>query len=378
MSAARGKSVARGRKMRVLCPYPEDVAAGQRLKFEQYYADWRAHGWTVDVSPFMDLKLWTVLFERGHLPRKLAGVVKGYWRRLADLRRLRNYDLVYCFMYAGPLGGPQLERVVRKRSRRLIYDVEDNVTVSFAERADEHPNPLLRWLRGTEKYRYLIREADHVIASSPELADHCRGLNRNRAATYITSSLDSERFEPRREQANGQLTIGWTGTFSSRPYLDLLAPVLARLAKERTFRLRVIGNFDYQLPGVDLEVLRWSEAEEVDQLRGIDIGLYPLPADVWVSGKSGLKAITYMMMGIPCVATNVGTTPLIIEDGVNGLLATSQDDWFEALRRLIDDPAVRKAIGKRARADAVANYSRKAVAARYRAVLDAVMKDRGS
>ena len=151
--------------------------------------------------------------------------------------------------------------------------------------------------------------------------------------------------------------------------------MLRRLAKEREFRLRVIGNFDFELAGVDTEVLRWSEAEEVEQLQGIDIGLYPLPADDWVSGKSGLKAITYMMMGIPCVATDVGTTPLIIQDGDNGLLARTEDEWLEGLRRLIDDAALRRAIGERARDDAVANYSRKAVAARYRAVLDAVMQD---
>ena len=186
-----------GRTMLVLCPYPMDVAAGQRLKFEQYYDDWRAHGWTVEVDPFMDRSLWDVLFASGHAARKALGVAKGYWRRLRGLGKLSRYDLVYCFMYGAPLGGDGLERAIRKRARRLVYDVEDNVMVSFAERAGDHPNPMLKWLRGTGKYRFLIREADHVIASSPELAEQCRALNRNGAATYITSSLDSGRFVPR-------------------------------------------------------------------------------------------------------------------------------------------------------------------------------------
>ena len=37
------------KRMLVLCPYPHGVAAGQRLKFEQYYDDWRAAGWDVHV-----------------------------------------------------------------------------------------------------------------------------------------------------------------------------------------------------------------------------------------------------------------------------------------------------------------------------------------
>lgn len=368
--------MSQGRKcMLVLCPYPKDVAAGQRLKFEQYYDAWRADGWDITVEPFMDRSLWDVLFERGHYAQKAVGVAKGYWRRLRRLKHIGNYDLVYCFMYGGPLGGPCLERAIRAGSKRLVYDVEDNVMVSLSERAGEHPNWMLKWLRGGDKYRYLIRESDHVIASSRRLAEQCRALNHSHAATYITSSLDADRFAPRNERPPGPLTIGWTGTFSSRPYLDLLAPVFRRLARERAYRLRVIGNFDYRLPGVDLEVLRWSEQEEVEQLQGIDIGVYPLPETDWVGGKSGLKAITYMMMAIPCVATDVGMTPLVIEDGVNGLLARSENDWHGALIRLLDDPGLRDDIGKRARENAVANYSRKAVAARYRAVLDAVMQD---
>lgn len=362
----------RSKRILVLCPFPYGVAAAQRLKFEQYYDDWRAQGWDVVVAPFMDLAMWRVLFERGHWAAKAAGLSQGYARRLTDLFRIRSADIVYCHMYATPLGSSLAERIVRRLARRLIYDIEDNVALQPQKVAN--PNALVRLLRGTGKFRFLIREADHVIASSPELAGQCRDLNRRHKATYITSSLDSDRFVPRSERKKGPIVIGWTGTFSSRPYLDLIAPVLRQLAVQRDFRLRIIGNFDYALEGVDLEVLRWSESQEVAQLQGIDIGLYPLPADDWVSGKSGLKAITYMMMGIPCVASDVGTTPLIVVDGETGFLARSDEDWLKILRNLIDDSALRERIGRRARAEAVEKYSRKAVAARYRAVLDEVMQ----
>ena len=72
-------------------------------------------------------------------------------------------------------------------------------------------------------------------------------------------------------------------------------------------------------------------------MQGIDIGVYPLPNDNWVLGKSGLKAIQYMAFGIPCVASNVGTTPLIIKDRVNGLLVKSEEEWVDALEELIQE-----------------------------------------
>jgi glycosyltransferase involved in cell wall biosynthesis len=359
--------------MLVICPFPHGVAAAQRLKFEQYYDDWRANGWHVDVTPFMDLSLWDVLYQRGHLPAKAMGVAKGYLRRLRDLGRVSRYDLVFCHMYVTPLGTSGLERVTRKLARKLVYDLEDNVIAITDRIQGDHPNPLLRFLRGAGKYNYLVRTADHVIASSPALAEHCRKLNARHAATYISSSIDAERFQPAWRYNNDRVvTIGWTGTFSSKPYLDLIAPVLQRLARERRFRLRVISNFDYELPGVDLEVIRWTAEQEIEDLQAIDIGLYPLPVDDWVSGKSGLKAIQYMMMALPCVATDVGTTPLIIRHGENGLLVRSDEDWLGALRSLLDDPALRRRLGEQARQDAVAKYSVKALAAEYRKVLASV------
>ena len=63
------------KRMLVLCPYPLGVAAGQRLKFEQYYDDWRAAGWEVEADPFMDLALWSKAFEPGHVAAKSVGVV---------------------------------------------------------------------------------------------------------------------------------------------------------------------------------------------------------------------------------------------------------------------------------------------------------------
>lgn len=357
----------------ILCPFPVGTAAGQRLKYEQYIDDWRARGHEVDALPFMDDALWRVVHRPGHLLGKTIGTLRGLIRRRSQLDAIARYDLVYLFQWATPVGSSYVERQVRRRAARLIYDLEDNLFSPDKTAKDAIASPLLRWIRGRDKPRFLVEQADHVIASSPELAAYCRSLNQRGAATYISSSVDTDRFMPATRGENGPVTIGWTGTLSTRTYLDLLRPMFTRLAKSRQFRLRVIGNFDYELPGVDLEVLRWSEAEEVAQLQGIDIGVYPLPLDEWVSGKSGLKAIQYMAFGIPTVASYAGNTPRIIRDGDNGLLVRNEDEWVAALERLIDDAALRRRLGEQARRDCVEKFSVEAVAADYRRVIDEVM-----
>ncbi|MEA3001159.1 MAG: hypothetical protein QOK17_2992 [Sphingomonadales bacterium] len=363
------------KRMLVLCPFPEGVAAGQRLKYEQYFDDWRAAGWEIEVSPFMDMAMWRIVYERGHVLAKVLGVLRGHLRRIRDLFRIPRHDLVYVFMWVTPFGSTLFERLTRSLAERLIFDVEDNVILEPRAVRQEVVNPIARLLKGPGKALYLIRRADHVISSSPFLNDDCLAINEKKAATYITSSVDTDRFLPASLHSNERkVTVGWTGTFSSKVYLDLLRPVFVQLAERVDFRLLVIGNFDYALPGVDLEVIRWTAEREVEDLQRFDIGVYPLPLDDWVMGKSGLKAIQYMAFGLPTVGTDVGMTPRILRNGENGFLVRTEAEWVDALERLIREPDLRRRLGEAARRDAEAKYSVKAVAAQYRRVLSQAME----
>lgn len=365
-------------RMLILCPYPEGVAPGQRLKYEPYVEDWRARGWEVDVAPFADPALWRILFEPGQAARKALGVLRGHGRRMRDLTRVGRYDLVYVHMNVTPLGTTWSERLVRARARRLIFDVEDNVIDAADGVAANAPNPLVRHLKGPNKALYLIRTADLVITASPLLNALYRPLARDpEACVPITSSVDTDRLRPapaRAAEPDAPVVLGWTGTFSTKVYLDRLAPVLRAVAARRRVRLRVVGNFDHALDGIEVDSVRWSPEREAEDLQAMDVGLYPLAHDRWTVGKSGIKAIQYMATGLPTVASDVSTTPDVLDHGRTGLLVPDDDDaWIAALLRLIDDPALRRRMGEAARADAVARFSRRAVRGLYRDAIDRVM-----
>ena len=92
------------KKILILCPYPENVAAGQRLKYEQYFHIWRQNNYEVTVSPFMDNNLWKVIYKKGHYLIKIISIIKGYWRRIKIINKIKNYDFVYVFMWVTPFG----------------------------------------------------------------------------------------------------------------------------------------------------------------------------------------------------------------------------------------------------------------------------------
>ncbi len=354
----------------ILCPYPQGVAAGQRLKYEQYLDDWRAAGFDVTVSSFMDRALWDCAYAPGHRMAKMVGTLRGHLRRLRDLARIRRYDIVYISMWVTPFGTSWLERLARVLAKRIVYDIEDNLL------ADEGaPRGLRQQLKGRGKARFLLERADHVLTASPFMVERYRAINERQAVTLIYPSVDTDAFRPRETSSrHSKPVIGWTGTFSSRPYLDLLRPVLRELVRRIDYKLIVIGNFAYDLPGVDLEVLTWSREDEVAQMQRIDIGLYPLPDDDWVLGKAGLKVIQYMAFGLPSVSSNIGTATLQVTDGVDGFLVTGDEQWLAVLERLCHDPALRRRIGNAGRHEAVARYSRHATSGQYLEVLNKVSR----
>jgi glycosyltransferase involved in cell wall biosynthesis len=109
-------------------------------------------------------------------------------------------------------------------------------------------------------------------------------------------------------------------------------------------------------------------------LQCFDIGVAPLINDEWALGKSGCKVIQYMGMGIPVVASRVGIYTEIMNDGVNGFLADSDEEWIEKLSQLIENEALRQRFGSMGRKTVEERYSLKVNGPKLLEVLQKVMK----
>ncbi len=358
------------KRILVICPHPEHVAPGQRLKFEQYFHHWRANGYEVVVSPFMTERFQQVVYQPGRILEKILWVAWGYLRRLRDLARLPFYDGAYIFLWVTPFGPPLFEWLYWIGAKQFIYDIDDMVFLGHSSVA----NRWVQFLKGRGKMTCLMRKADHVIVCTPYLDAFVR--RHNQRTTDISSTIETDRYLPVNPYTNsGRLTLGWSGSHSTARYLHLLDEVLRDLAKELDFRLRVIGDPEFAIDGVDIDARAWNLGTEVEDLQRIDIGLYPLPEERWVLGKSGLKALQYMALGIPTVATDFGTARRIIREGVNGFLVTDPEGWKSRIKMLAADPAFRRSVGTAARQTVVDRFSVRANQDTYLRVLDGVFGD---
>ncbi len=156
-----------------------------------------------------------------------------------------------------------------------------------------------------------------------------------------------------------RIVIGWTGTHSTLSYLDLVVPVIQSLEKKlhNQFEFHVIADKNPNFELSSLRFIKWSKESEIQDLLKFDIGLMPLTDDLWAKGKCGFKALQYMAIGIPVIASPVGVNKNIIDEGVNGFLCKSLSQWEEKIVQLIKDQELRKRMGDAGRFKIVNNYS---------------------
>lgn len=355
----------KNKKILVICPHPVGYAPGQRLKYEQYFDHWRNNGFDVDVSPFMSEAMQRIVYRKGYFFRKIKGTIGGYLRRIQCLFKIRQYDIIYLFLWATPFGPPVFEWIFCKLSRKIVYDIDDLVFLKDIK----HENKFLAAIKGKNKPIYMMRHANHIITCTPFLNEIAQQYNSN--TTDISSTINTDTYIPVNSYNNNkQLVLGWSGSHSTSRYLYLLRDVLLKLKNVVDFKLLVIGDKDFDIAGINIDAKAWSEENEVPYLQKIDIGLYPLPLnDQWVLGKSGLKALQYMALGIPTIATDVGCNNRVIENAVSGFLVKNENEWLEKLKILCEQAELRKKIGEEARVRVNKYFSIKANEAIYLDIL---------
>ena len=159
------------------------------------------------------------------------------------------------------------------------------------------------------------------------------------------------------DQATPLPAIGWTGSFSTLKYIDIVLPVLRELQEQYDFTFVVIADKDPQLELKNYRFIPWSRKTEISDLLSFHIGLMPLYDDDISKGKCGFKAIQYMSLGIPAVVSPVGVNAEIVDDAMNGFLCSTNKDWKRRLEELLTNPILRSNLGQAAREKIKRSYS---------------------
>ena len=344
-----------GGGIRVLFVVPHPIEGpSSRFRIYQFLPYLEANGVHATVRPLIPSHLAPIIYESGRMPAKVAITALAAAHRLLDVVRAGTFDVVYILREAFPFGPPWIERALRRRVGRLIFDFDD----AIYHRSLAYRNAL-DGLRDFSKTEAIIRLADHVVVGCRHLQDYALRFRAREATTILPTVVDTKVFRPGigcRE--DGPLTIGWIGTPRGSGYLMHLRGAMAELVRRHEhIRFVFIGAEPFDGQGLPITFQPWRLATEVDDIRGFDIGIMPLTDDEETRGKCGFKLIEYMSLGIPTVSSPVGANRDIVEDGRWGLLAATDAEWVGALASLVERPDLRRRLAEDGRRRIEAAYS---------------------
>lgn len=316
------------------------LAASTRLRSFQYIPFLQSSDiGVVAQSLFSDASL-KVRFRVGHY--SLASVLMAYYHRVLTMFKRRRFDLVWIEKESLPWWPLWVERFLL-RGVPYVLDYDD---------ADFHYYDMHRW---TWVRRFFGRRLDGLMAGAAlvltgndYLAQRAREAGAQRVE-ILPTVIDLNRYPG----ISGRLQIlsaehpriVWIGSPCTLHFLDILREPLARLACHTPFVLRVIGVEAFEIGGVQVEVVGWEEETEVQNISDCDVGVMPLFDGPFEMGKCGYKLIQYMGCGLPVVASSVGANLEIVQEGVTGFLASTTEEWYQALAKLMGDRADRLRMG---------------------------------
>ncbi len=278
---------------------------------------------------------------RGHVVRRLF---TDDARPLAA--RVDDVDALFVHRYCEPRA-QRLARAASAAGAAVVWDNDDDMGAIPKGAVNARHFGGIAWERRLAEMRRVFRFADLVTAPSRTLAE--RLLSWGAPRTDIVENHIPDQCLKVAERPHAGVTIGWIAGLEHALDLDRIPIVAAlqRILDERPdvhvvtigIPLDLRGDRYRRVPTVPLLELSQHAA-------AFDVAIAPLADTDFNRARSNVKLKEYGAAGTPWLASPVG--PYVGLGEAQGGRLVRDDDWYDALTRLVDKPRERRKLAKRA------------------------------
>jgi glycosyltransferase involved in cell wall biosynthesis len=329
-------------------------------------------------------------------PASLAAYSLALHREFQRIDGHRRFDLI-----SGPIADLEPMASLKLAEIPVIVSLHTTYKLSLPHKPDwlSRPDYLEKHVEPAIVCEgELVAKGAHILANSAAILDDieaAHGLKIDRAKVEIVphgiSDLALGVVGPARPQ--GEVNLLFVGRLEERKGADALLSILpGLLAAHPTLVAHIVGD-DGIVVG-DRTLRRGFEEDNAGRAdilaRARFYGALPraevleqyAAADIFVAPSKyesfGLIFIEAMCFGKPVVAYDVGGAAELIDDGVDGVLATAGDPQrlADCIARLVEDRALREEIGRNARATYEAAYTTERMVDRLEAYYRAILAGR--
>lgn len=246
------------------------------------------------------------------------------------------------------------------------------------------PNSDSEWLAHRQ-----LEISDAFITSTQFIADNFKEMFPGKPVYVIPNALDfdvwdnvsipknlTEQEMAQIQKKEGMIRIGYTGCANHNRDMDVMIKPLLKILEENKN-----VEFVYAHPLDSLDKLKHPRVRCINRwvpidyypnelsAWGVDIGVAPLRDNKFNRAKSNLRWLEFSALKIPTVVSNVYPFKHSVRHEQDGLICSSELDWYESLKRLVTDAGERVALGNRAYERVKADFNMAIVAKKYAEVL---------
>ncbi len=264
--------------------------------------------------------------------------------------------------------------LIKEKGKKLVFEFDDLID----EVAPSHP---MAATVNTKEWRLQVHKvmemSDVVIVTNENLKKRFDTLNPNINVypNYMDIPFWDRPYNPNTN--TDQIRLGWAGGISHQDDLEWIAPVIKRVldkypqvkfiycgdggayAKDKMTTFNYGKDHFIDLPVNRREYVMGSVLESYpDKINSLqlDIAIAPLVLNAFSACKTPIKWMEYGINQVPCVGQGF-MYKTVIDDGENGLLAHTPEEWFNKISLLIENPDMRRRMGEKARTDVLARHA---------------------
>jgi glycosyltransferase involved in cell wall biosynthesis len=257
---------------------------------------------------------------------------------------------------------------------RTVFDIDDyvfepSIIENIAGVAELSPVQRADYEWGVRAYRSLLFSCDIATTTTRLLQDKLTDLGR--AAHIVPNTVNlaqralANELRGAAKASDDRVRIGYySGSKThSRDFAQCATALQAVMKRDRSIIFRLVGMLDLDdswLPYAE-RIERAGFMPPLDMLRSLsecDINLAPLEeGDLFCEAKSELKFFEAGLVEVPTIASRTQPFAAAIDDGKNGLLASTPTEWEEKIGRLTADVALRHRLGAAARTTSIERFS---------------------
>ncbi len=318
------------------------------FQYEPFVKEYFEVNYLYLVNSFYD----KILFQSNNIILKFLVLIFTFLKRMYQIIFLRKVDVILIFRELHWFHCPLWMWILKRKAKKIIFDFDDAIFLPSEKgivNAMKQP---------FSKTVHFIKNSDTVFAGNEYLKQFALKYNQN--VVFIPTTVDTDYFIPKDiKQKTNKVIIGWMGSHSTIPHLLSITEILKKIQqKYSNVEYRFVATKKY-IPELEVYIEEWQREKEIEFLNSLDIGIMPLPDEEWSKGKCGLKMLTYLSCAVPCVSSNVGVNPEIIEKTKGGFIVNTENEWIEKLSVLIESQELRKLLGKQGREGVEKYYSLK-------------------